>query len=341
MPHSILFLFIYTEIFVMKPTGFILITLALFFVPGCTNNKAVEVEEEDGVFSYERFSARFQEATLPYQLVDTTLLNNKDTAAIHNVAFPDFIADSIKTKLFGKATKIKYIPLVKVGEDNKEKYFIIKAVSGNRKAALLVTFDEKKFGAAFPFLVPDADIKTTQTTTIDKVYSISRNVSNKATDDVITEGKNVYAYNKEAKTFTLIMTDLLDEKSIELINPIDTLSRTHKFAGDYGKDKINIVSIRDGRDEKEINFFIHFEKGEDKCSGELKGTAFFTAAKTAVYRQGGDACVLELHFTPTSVSLKEMEGCGVHRQLKCLFDGTYIKKKSSKSKTNTTSSKKK
>lgn len=324
----------------MKKTGFGLMMMALLFTVSCNNDKTVP-EQEESEFNYERFSARFQEASLPYNLADSTLLNNKDTAGIYNVAFPGLIADSIKTKLFGKNPKIKYVPLVKVGDDKKEKYFIVKAISGNQKAAILVAFDEGQYGAAFPFLNPDADANTSQVTSIDKAYSISRNISRKATEDVITEGKDVYAYNKAAKNFTLIMTDVLDEKSITLLNPIDTFPKKNKFAGDYGKDKTNLVSVRDGKDDNEINFFIHFEKGEEKCTGELKGTAFFTSSKTAVYRQGGDACVLELHFTSTAVTLKEIEGCGLHREMKCLFDGTYNKKKPLKTKEISASTKKK
>ena len=315
----------------MKQAGFALLALIIF---SCGNNKGVQpTEEEETSFNYERFSARFKEATLPYQLSDTGLLNNKDTTRINNPVFASFITDSLKLKIFGKGAKPKYIPMAKMGSDGKEHYYIVKAVNGTKKAALLIAFDKNNaFGAAFPFLIPDSDTKTSQISTIDKAYSISRIVSSRGSNERITEGKNVYAYNNDAKDFTLIMTDLLDDSKIELINPIDTFAKTHKFAGDYINDKKNMVSVRDGRNEKEINFFIHFEKNEGDCSGELKGTAFFRAAKTAVYRQGGDACVLELNFGASSVTLKEMEGCGVHRDVRCVFDGTFTKKKPVKSK---------
>ena len=87
-----------------------------------------------------------------------------------------------------------------------------------------------------------------------------------------------------------------------------------------------MVSLRDGRNNNELQFFIHVEKEED-CSGELKGTALFTSSKMAVYREGGDPCVMELHFSPSAVTLKEVEGCGAHRGLKCVFDGKFTRKK--------------
>ena len=123
------------------------------------------------------------------------------------------------------------------------------------------------------------------------------------------------------------MTDLLDEENADLINPIDTLPRTRKFAGDYTKGKRNIVSIRDGRTPNQAVAFVHIEKDDGECIGELKGDILFTSSTRAVYRQGGDPCVLEFSFASSSVSLKEVEGCGNHRELNCTLDGSFTKKK--------------
>ena len=46
----------------------------------------------------------------------------------------------------------------------------------------------------------------------------------------------------------LVMTDALNDKVTELINPIDTLLRKHKLSADYTNGKMNMVSIRDGGD---------------------------------------------------------------------------------------------
>jgi thiamine phosphate synthase YjbQ (UPF0047 family) len=86
--------------------------------------------------------------------------------------------------------------------------------------------------------------------------------------------------------------------------------------------------------------FIHFEKNNGECTGELKGNLLMTSSKTAVYRQGGDPCVLELNFGTSSVTLKEAEGCGLHRDLECLFEGTYPRKKVEKEKASTKKTKK-
>jgi hypothetical protein len=132
------------------------------------------------------------------------------------------------------------------------------------------------------------------------------------------------------------MIDQMGDRPSEMINPIDTLPRIHKWAGDYVKNKNNIVSIRDGRYENEIRFFIHINKNDGDCIGEVKGTALISSSVTAVYREGGDPCVLELRFTGSSVSLKELEGCGNHRGLNCPFEGTFPKKKQEKTSTSET-----
>jgi hypothetical protein len=79
--------------------------------------------------------------------------------------------------------------------------------------------------------------------------------------------------------------------------------------------------------------FVHMEKEEGTCTGELKGTLFFTSTTTAVYRQGGDPCVMEFTFTPTAVTVREDEGCGAHRDMKCVFNDTYKRKDIAKQKT--------
>lgn len=307
--------------------GFLIIVA---LIVGCGNNKKEQQEENN----FQDFAEKFKSATTPYQLSDTALINNKDTAQIRDKVFSDLVPDSTKNKLFGKKAGIKYVPLAKIEVPNAETYYIVKASAGTKKAALIFSFNkEKEFGAVFPFLVPDDEPATSQVSTIDKAYSISRSVFRKQPNDVIAEGKDVYVYNNDAKAFTLIMTDVLDESSVEVVNPIDTFPARQKWTGDYSKDKKNIVSVRDGRKANSLLVFIHFEKNKGQCTGELKGDAEITGENTAIYRQGGDPCVLQLTFSSNSVALKEMEGCGSRRGLECSFDGSFKRKKTEKDKT--------
>ena len=312
----------------MLRPGFVICCCILL---ACNNEKA-ETNEEKG-FDYKKFSQLFLPSFLPYQLTDSGLSKTKDTAAIPSPEFAALITDSIKTKVFSKGTKIKYYPLVKIQVPDAETYFLVKATGGSKKAAFLIAFDkEGKAASTFPFLIPDNDPNTHQSTSMDKSYTISRNVTRKKKSEILGEGKDVYVYNGEARQFTLIMTDLLDEKSAELVNPIDTLPRTRKFAGDYVQGKKNIVSIRDGRTSSQAMAFVHLEDNEGECVGELKGELLFTSSNTAVYRQGGDPCVLQFRFSSSSVTLREEQGCGNHRGLNCPLEGTYSKKKESKTK---------
>lgn len=323
----------------MRRVGRILQWVLIVTVLACNNEKKVEPEDET-VFRYTSFSERFKEAKLPYTLSDTGLLKNEDTAAIRNQAFISFIPDSVKKKLFPNTSKVRYIPLARVAAANGEQYFIVKAEGGSRKAALLMVFDQgQNYGATLPFLVPDNDPKSSQVSSLDKAFSITRSVTSRGEEDVLLEGKDVYVYNKDARQFTLIMTDLLDEGEMEVLNPIDTFARTHRYAGDYTQGKRSILSVRDGRSEKEVMFFVHFEKNDGECTGELKGSLFFTSTTTAVYRQGGDPCVLEFEFKKSSVSMREVEGCGLHRGLQCLFEGTFTRKKEPSRKEELTSKK--
>lgn len=112
----------------------------------------------------------------------------------------------------------------------------------------------------------------------------------------------------------------------EVYNPIDTFPHKHKLSGDYIQDKRNFVSVRDGKKANRILFFVHFEK-KDGCAGEIKGEAVLAKPDRAFYRQSGDPCELELTFSGNKVTLREEKGCGNYRDIKCVFEGSFSKKK--------------
>lgn len=308
----------------MYRKGFVLAGLVLFACNSHKNNST----EENG-FSYEKFASLFPPAQSSYQISDADLLSNKDTIVIRSAKFAALIPDSTKTKLFGKTGKIKYIALARIKDAKNTNLYVVKAISGSKRAALLLPFTNDQLDATFPLLVPDDDGTTTQQSSIDKSRAIVKSVTQKKKNGEVAEGRNVYQYVPEAKTFSLVLTNPLNP-SEEIINPIDTLPRKNKFSGDYIKDKKNFVSIRDGRNAKEFMLFIHIEDGD--CKGEIKGTILLTSSATAAYRQGGDPCSLSLQFGSNSVTVKEDGGCGSRRGLDCSFNGTYKRKKEAKTK---------
>lgn len=301
-----------------------LFSLGLFFLVACNSKKT---SNEQKAYTYTEFAESFRKTTLPFIITDTSFLKNSDTATIRDKDFIALLQVSAINEIFGKGVKVKFIPLWKIEGSAAEDYFIIKAQSSKKKAALLMIFDkDHQSKAGFIFLVPDDDPATIQTSLIDKSYSISKSTVKKNKDGVLSEGKDVYVYDRASKNFTLVMTDPLDERELEFINPIDTLSKKNKLAGDYIKDKRNIVSIRDGRKPNLLTVFIHIEKGTD-CTGEIKGDAIINSPTTAMYQQAGDPCVLRLNFNGSSVRLTELEGCGSRRGLDCKFDGSFTRKK--------------
>ena len=301
-------------------------------------NGTAKSEEREN--THAGFSNRFAAAPLPYQLTDTGLLNNKDTASLPPDYLSQLVPDSTLVKLFGKTSKIKYTPLAKVEEKDKDSYYVIKAAAGDKKAALLVVFDGKgNYGAALPFLVPDEKDDTWQSSSIDKSRTITKAVVQRRENEVAGEGKEVLAYDAGEKRFTLIMTDLLNDNPAVVVNPLDTFPKTNKLAGDYYLNKKNLVAVRDGRHPNQILVYIHTENSDGDCKGELKGEFLITSSTTAVYRQGGDPCILGLTFSGNSVSIREESGCGNYRGLDCPLSGTFTRKKEEKPKEATKSSK--
>ncbi len=112
-----------------------------------------------------------------------------------------------------------------------------------------------------------------------------------------------------------------------IINPIDTLPRKNKFSGNYVQDNKNFISIRDGKNANTYFFFIHFEKNNGTCIGELKGELQMKTANKAIYSDNGDPCVVDFTFNGNQVDVKEQGSCGNHRDIKCFFDDSFTRKK--------------
>ena len=308
------------------------ILLALTLVTGCKHKKVSLAGEEPVTAS--DFVEAFRPVSLPYRLTDT-LINKKDndSLAISHTIFTQFVPDSVFHKVFGKGAKLKIHSIGKVSVDKKENYLLAKAVQGTKKAVYIFCFDKNnKFSGYLPFLIPDQIPATEQSSTIDKNFTITKSILRKNADGSVSDGKDAYVFNSESKTFMLIMTDALDDKPAEIINPIDTISRKNKFSADYVKSKTDYVSVRDTRKTDRILFFIHSEKNNGECVAEIKGEASLTTSSIATYRANGDPCVLQLNFTSSSVSVKEVEACGAHRGSRCVFEGSYPRKKEAKTK---------
>jgi hypothetical protein len=310
--------------------------LLLFVLPvvfySCKEKK-VSLAVNDETVNSTDFLEFFQPMTLPYQVTDTILKRKEPEAAVINgKLFSRFVPDSVITHLFGKEQHPHFYAIGKIVVHDAEKYVFVKVTASNRRALYVLCFDKKDhFAAARPVLYSDNEPGVTGQASMDNKYTLTVQHQRKGPDGQPLYHKDAYIYNNDVG-FLLILTESNEVKNKvpPLYNPIDTLPRKHKFSGDYAQDKRNVVTIRDGRDPSRFLFFIHFEKEEGTCKGELKGEAKFVSPGVARYRAYSDPCAIEFTFIPEGVSLKEQGGCGVHRDIKCFFEGYFARRKASR-----------
>jgi hypothetical protein len=305
--------------------------MAGIVMTACGDKKKVSMTGEEPV-TVQDFIQFFPEIKLPFTIADTSLRQKTgDSALIAYNVFTQFVPDSVIKKDFGKV-KPKIYRLGRVKERNRETYLFAKAISTTKRVGYLITFGKNNQYLKTLPIVHNSDTYSKIYGTLDKKFQITTYREKRSKSGDVDFKRNVYIYNDASNEFTLILTEPNEEIIEDIINPIDTLSQKNKYTGDYVVNKKNYISFRDARRTSDILFFTHFEKDKGECVGELKGTARFVSAKTARYKESGNPCTLEFTFGTSSVKMKEVEGCGSYRGIKCFFDGTYPKKKSKTSK---------
>ena len=303
----------------------LLFTLSVLLV-ACKSKKKPLADDES--IKADDFIEFFDEVKLPLYLADSSLQKKSGDSAISYKIFDRFVPDSLCSKQFGKNLKPLIYPMTRVTVKKHETYLFVKAITTTHKVVFVLVFDnDKKYITGMPLLVAENNSPASHTAVMDSKYSITTNTQRKTADGRVIYKKASYAFINSAGAFALIVTESNDMAGKNnLINPIDTFARKNKLSGDYIQDKKNIVSIRDGKKANELLLFIHFEKNDGECKGELKGEAKIVSAGKVIYSQAGDQCILQLNFTGNKVTMKEEEGCGSHRDIKCFFEGSFIKK---------------
>lgn len=282
------------------------------------------------------FVSFYPDAAVPYTVQTVKLIphglidpKKEDSLLIPQQTFQQFVPDSVLQKDFPKQTGLKIYAVAKTTSQDRTHFLFTRVLAKNISVVYLSVFDKQnQYLSSMPVWRSDRDRgKNFETTVvIDKRSTITRTRVRRNADGTNSEGKEIYSYSNDTG-FQLVMTEALEDKVTELINPIDTLPRKHKFSADYTSGKMNLVSIRDGRKNDRLSFFIHFEKNNGECTGELKGEAIIRSTTLAEYRVSGDPCVLQFRFSNNMVILKEAESCGNHRGLRCSYDGSYPRKK--------------
>ncbi|HJU45714.1 MAG TPA: hypothetical protein VJ647_02975 [Chitinophagaceae bacterium] len=301
----------------------------------CCKGKKTKLSDGD-VVTVKEFVDFFPKVKWPFQLSDTSLAKKeKDSATIGYKIFTGFVPDTVLTRSFGKRSRPQFYPLGRASVKDGETYLFVKAIAGAKKAAYVLVFDkDNKFITSMLLAASGNEGYISQTAQMEANYTLTLVRRKKAPDGRLVYKKDAYVYNS-AGVFILILTESNDvvNTSQAVINPIDTLSKKNKLAGDYVLNTRNFVSIRDGRKPGTILFFIHFEKDKGACKGELKGEAVMAGPNKAVFRQVSGPCMVEFNFSAGSrVSIKETGPCGTFRDIKCFFEGSYLKKKIKKKK---------
>ena len=305
-----------------------LLLVLVFLLNSCQEKKKIILTGEEPVPASE-FIAFFAPFSLPHTIADTVLKKKfADSLRISIPVIRALVPDSVYEKEYNKKSKPTFYAIGKVEVPDAEKYVFIRASSPEKRMVWVLAFDQQNnFRTAISLLQPSSRASIQQSLVMDRKYLLSQIQLRKNSDGSASEGKEVFVLNEAAGRFMLIMTEALEDKPTELINPIDTLAASRKYSADYTNGKMNLVSIRDGRKPDRVSFFIHFEKKEGNCVGELKGEANWKTPTRAEYRQAGDPCVLQFFFTSNGVRLQE-QNCGSRRNTGCLFDGSFVRKKS-------------
>jgi hypothetical protein len=308
--------------------GILIFLLFPLLLASCKGGK--KLPSDDDKVDVTDFIGFFADTPLPVQLADSSFPKKEnDSLLIHFKLFSRFVPDTLVEKQFGSGVAPKVYPAGKVVVRNAETYLFARVETSSKKAAYVLVFDrDNKFVAGMPLLLFDKTTGGGQSALLDARYTITLLHKRKGNKGEALYRRNAYVFNSAAGVFTLIMTESNDMSAIknQLVNPIDTLPKRGKLAGDYTQDKMNLVSIRDAGRPGRIQFFIHFEQDEGTCKGELKGSARMTGPDRAVYSQPGDQCELNFVFSGNTVTIREEQGCGSHRDIKCFFEGSFVRR---------------
>jgi len=281
------------------------------------------------------FNKVFKVASLPLIISDTSWNHYTDTLVIGRKALVQFVPDSIVEHIVRKTDKKSVLhPLFRI-EKEQEYYLLFRVQHTSNFEICIIVFSKKNKYLSYKVLA-DFNEENKGSRLYEKILNINKEPSflveeNKMSEDnSLTYEKRGWAYLDSA--FRLIYFDSNKKpENSKVINPIDTLPMNNAFSGDYGIDPKNFISLRDYSIQNKYQFFLHFEKKNGDCVGELKGLIDFTK-NIATYTEKGDACIIHFKIEGNQINIKEEGNCGNHRDMTCYFNDTYDKKRKPKKK---------
>jgi len=276
------------------------------------------------------FNAAFKNIDLPIRINDTNLVAFTDTVEIGRKALAQFLPDSVVDAIAPKVLKNASIFTVGKIEKETEYYLLLNNKDAKKQTVSVITFSKKNVFLGYQILTQfDLTQKGSQfygkTLLINKEPTFLIEENKLDPEQGLTHEKKGWAYTEQG--FRLIYLDAnVKPEQKAILNPIDTLPTLNTFSGDYARDKKNFISLRDFGNANKYQFFLHFEKKEGTCVGELKGLLNFNKNQ-ATYSEKGDPCTIQFTITGNIIKIKEDGNCGNHRNMTCYFNDSYDKKR--------------
>ena len=275
------------------------------------------------------FLVVFPELKLPKLIADSNLIQLADTTHIGFKAFTQFYPDSLLFPLIGKQKKGTYFRALGKISKPTEIYLLFISLTPANEAHLyvLVTDLKNKYLDSKEFLYNKQEDGYHHYVHINRepTFQVVREKTGKDLESIYT--KTGWIYPSEGKFMVIVNDSNEDTKQQIIINPIDSFPALNPLSWDYGSDKKNFISVRDGSSPGKLLFFLHVEKNDATCIGEIKGTLQLTGPKKGIFRQSGDPCVIDFIFTDNGIECKETGSCGNYRGIKCLLDEHFPKRK--------------
>jgi hypothetical protein len=281
------------------------------------------------------FNAAFKNIELPIRINDTNLTSYTDTLEIGRKALEQFLPDSVVDDIVPK--ELKNASLFPVGKIEKETeyYLLLNNKDAKKQTVSVIAFSKKNVFLGYQILTQfDLIQKGSQfygkTLLINKEPTFIIEENKLDPEQGLTNEKKGWAYTDQG--FRLIYLDAnIKPEQKAILNPIDTLPTLNTYSGDYARDKKNFISLRDFGNANKYQFFLHFEKKDGTCVGELKGLLNFNKNQ-ATFSEKGDPCTIQFTITGNVIKIKEDGNCGNHRNMTCYFNDSYDKKRKPKIK---------
>lgn len=304
---------------------YILILLVLLLTICACHHHSKQAQKE---LAYKDFLQQFPLLELPFEWrIDSLQSGIPDSLILEKPEEQRFIPDSIR-EAEGKKTNAKLFPIGRNRYGDLNLLLVGQAFADSKNVILLVFGQtDTLFWVQKIASFNKKDPRHLLTFRIDEKHLVHLREKDNHSNGKVINKENIYAITPEGK-LSLILTNTNEPVNpANFYNPIDTFPQENNYSGDYTSKESGFVSIRDGDEKETLRFFIHLNKHNGDCIGELDGIAHFTEKHIATYKEEGGLCGVQFTFSAGKVTIKETGGCGAYRGISCFFDGTFSLKK--------------